>query len=76
MDHMFFCPPPNPYGLPLFWSAWKCLCGAGGTGADEEGAQRQYDLHLRGLWPAYIAPGVPGTVPVDVDGTTLWVHPT
>lgn len=72
-DHMFVLNPPSR--SIRFWSPWKCVCGVGGTGADDQAAEYQYSLHLRGFWPAYTEPGVPGTEPVVVDGKLMWVKP-
>lgn len=67
---MFVLDPPRVG--PKFWAPWACICGTGGTGADDASAEHQYDLHRMGYWPAWIEE-VPGSVPVEVEGKTLWV---
>jgi hypothetical protein len=69
-EHMFVLNPPSR--TPRFWSPWQCICGVGGTGADEAGAENQYELHVAGYWPAFIEP-VPGSEAIEWKGKTLWV---
>jgi hypothetical protein len=41
--HLFILRPPRSLAL---WSPWKCLCGFGQTGADDDAALAQYEAHV------------------------------
>lgn len=74
--HVLMLNPPRR-GVLVFGTGWECVCGAGGSGANEPSAEWQYGLHLQGLWPCWMGE-VPGTHPVTVtsiDGKpmTVWV---
>jgi hypothetical protein len=69
-EHMFVLGHIGPG--PTFWSPWQCICGAGGTGADDAAAENQYDLHIAGFWPAFIE-AIPESRPIKWKGRTLWV---
>lgn len=75
-DHLFVLNPPRSQP---WWSPWSCLCGhASGTGYDDDAAAWQYELHLRGLWPAFYAE-IPDSRAVVVDRPhhgpeTIWVR--
>lgn len=71
-EHMFVLNPPTAYPGLRCWSPWSCICGAGGTGGDDAGAENQYELHLAGFWPAFIDQ-VPGSEAIEWKGRTLWV---
>lgn len=72
-DHMFVLNPPSR--LPTFWSPWKCVCGVGGTGGDDAGAEFQYRLHTAGLWPALTEPVGKFSEAHVFEGRTVWVQP-
>ena len=72
-DHMFVLDPPRRHWTIKMWSPWKCVCGVGGTGHNDEAAEYQYNLHLLGAWPAYMG-WVPGTHPfITPDGRVVFV---
>jgi hypothetical protein len=68
---MFVLDPPTAYPGLRCWSPWKCICGVGGTGADDAAAENQWDLHMAGHWPAFTQPGF-GCEPFEWKGKTLW----
>lgn len=73
-EHMFVLRPPSLGGMRGWWAPWKCICGVGGTGADDASAERQYERHVLGAWPAY-SEWREGLHPfVMPDGETVWVH--
>jgi hypothetical protein len=72
-EHMFVLDPPRR-GIKA-WSPWACICGAGGTGADDAQAVMQYELHLAGLWPAFIEPHGEYTQCHVIDGKVMWCKP-
>jgi hypothetical protein len=72
-DHLFVLDPPSRW--PRFWTPWACICGVGGTGADEAGATFQFELHVAGMYPALIEPAGAYTECHVVNGRTIWCKP-
>lgn len=49
LPHVLVLRPPSAFADSILkgWAPWTCICGAGGTGGDEDGAVAQFELHLK-----------------------------